>query len=287
MSNHEDLAFIGLGAMGGGMARALCTAGFSITVFNRTRSRAEPLAAAGARVVNSPAEAADGTRVVVLSLSDEQAVEEILFGQLVGRLRADAIVVDTSTVSPAYAIEAGRRLAKEGVRRVEACVLGNPAMAQSGALRVFTAGREEDVAEVRTVLDTIGQEVRHVGGPGSASALKLAFNLILGNQIAALAEAVRLTDGAGVDRDMFLTALTASGFSSPTLAFRAEMVRGRRSEPAHFRLRLMHKDLALAVSEAAARGNELPVTAAAAARFAEGVRHGDGDRDAVAIVEAR
>lgn len=285
MSDHEDLAFIGLGAMGGGMAHALRTAGFPIMVFNRTRSRAEPLAAVGARVADSPAQAADGVRVVVLSLSDEQAVEEILFGQLAGRLRPDAVVVDTSTVSPAYAIEAGRRLAKEGVRRVEACVLGNPAMARSGALRVFTAGREEDVAEVRAVLDAIGQEVRHVGGPGSASALKLAFNLILGNQVAALAEAVRLTDGAGVDRDLFLTALTASGFSSPTLAFRAEMVRARRTEPAHFRLRLMHKDLALAVSEAAARGDELPVTAAAATRFAEGITRGHGDHDAIALID--
>ncbi|MGC5021039.1 NAD(P)-dependent oxidoreductase [Micromonospora sp. DT47] len=287
MSSHEDLAFIGLGAMGGGMAQRLCAAGFPITVFNRTRARTAPLAAAGARVVDSPAEAAAAARIVVLSLSDEQAVEEVLFGQLAGHLSADAIVIDTSTVSPAYAVEAGKRLAKEGIRRVEACVLGNPAMAQAGALRVFTAGREEDVAEVRQVLETVGQDVKHVGGPGSASALKLAFNLILGNQVAALAEAVRLADGAGVDRDLFLTSLTASGFSSPTLAFRAEMVRNRRYTPAQFRLWLMHKDLHLAVAEAAARGAELPVTAAAAAQFAEAVRHGDGDKDAVVIVEPR
>ncbi|WP_430790430.1 NAD(P)-dependent oxidoreductase [Actinoplanes sp. G11-F43] len=285
MGSREDLAFVGLGAMGGGMARRLCAAGFAVTVFNRTPERIVPVAAAGARVAASAAEAAGAARIVVLSLADERAVDEVLFGAMAGRLRPGAVVVDTSTVSPAYAIEAAGRLDKEGIRRVEACVIGNPPMALAGRLRVFTAGPRENADEVRPVLDALGPDVRHVGPAGAAATLKLAFNLMLGNQVAAMAEAIRLTDGAGVDRDLLLTALTASGFSSPTLAFRAEMARERRYEPAQFRARLMLKDLELAIAEAGGHGRDLPVSAAAAARFAELVRSGAGDRDAAAVVD--
>ncbi|GAA4612094.1 NAD(P)-dependent oxidoreductase [Actinoallomurus liliacearum] len=284
MSN-ESVAFIGLGGMGGGMAGRLRAAGFPIVVYNRTAAKAAPLAEAGARVAASSSEAVRGARIVVLSLSDENAVEQVLFGEVRDALSPGAIIVDTSTVSPAYAAEAAERLARTGVRRVEACVLGNPGMARAGKLRVFTAGRSEDVAAVRHVLEALGQEITHVGPAGSAAVLKLSFNLVLGNQVAALAEAVALVDAAGLDRDGFLTALAKSGFSSPTLAFRAELVRARRYEPPAFRSVLMEKDLRLAAGEAARHGIELPVTACAADRYADVVRTGDGDRDAAVIAE--
>ncbi|GLW06766.1 3-hydroxyisobutyrate dehydrogenase [Microtetraspora sp. NBRC 13810] len=287
MGGDNELAFIGLGGMGAGMALCLRDAGFPLAVHNRTAAKAAPLAGAGARVAGSAAEAAGGARIVVLSLSDQAAVEQVLFGDLAGRLRPGALVVDTSTVSPAYSAEATERLAREGVRRLEACVLGNPAMARAGKLRVYTAGRQEDADEARPLVDALAQESLHVGAAGSACALKLAFNLILGNQIAALAEAAQLADGAGLDRDLFLTAVTGSGFSSPTLAFRAELMRARRYEPPAFRSALMEKDLRLAVTEAAAHGLELPVTARAAERFAETVIAGDGDKDAAVVAESR
>ncbi|GAA3083853.1 NAD(P)-dependent oxidoreductase [Streptosporangium carneum] len=287
VSSDNELAFIGLGGMGAGMALRLREAGFPLVVHNRTAAKAVPLAGAGARVAASSAEAAGAARIVVLSLSDQTAVERVLFGELSGRLRPGALVVDTSTVSPAYSADAAERLAGIGVRRLEACVLGNPAMAHAGRLRVFTAGRAEDADEARDVLEALAQEVTHVGPAGSACAMKLAFNLILGNQIAALAEALLLADSAGLDRDLLLTAVAGSGLSSPTLAFRAELMRTRRYEPAAFRSALMEKDLRLAVGEAAARGLELPVTAGVAARFAEVVLAGDGDRDAAVVAEPR
>jgi 3-hydroxyisobutyrate dehydrogenase-like beta-hydroxyacid dehydrogenase len=287
VSSDKELAFIGLGGMGAGMALCLRRAGFPLVVHNRTAAKAVPLAEAGARVAASAAEAAGGARIVVLSLSDEAAVEQVLFGELSGRLLPGALVVDTSTVSPAYSADATERLARTGARRVEACVLGNPDMAQGGKLRVFTAGEQSDAEEVGDVLAALAQDLRHVGPAGSACALKLSFNLILGNQIAALAEAVLLADSAGLDRDLLLTAVTKSGFSSPTLAFRAELMRTRRYEPAAFRSTLMEKDLRLAVGEAAAHGLELPVTARVADRFTETVLAGDGDKDAAVVVELR
>jgi 3-hydroxyisobutyrate dehydrogenase-like beta-hydroxyacid dehydrogenase len=287
MATDSELAFIGLGGMGAGMAQCLCAAGFPLVVYNRTAAKAEPLASAGARVARSSAEAARAARIVVLSMSDEVAVEEVLFGELAGELCHGALVLDTSTVSPAYSATAAERLARAGARRVEACVLGHPGMARAGQLRIFTAGRPEDADEVRPVLSALSQEIRHIGPAGAASALKLAFNLVLGNQIAALAEALSLTDGASLDRDLLLTALPSSGFGSPMLAFRAELIRARRYDPPAFRSALMEKDLRLAVGEAAAHGFALPVTAAAASTFADVVRVGHGDKDAAVVAELR
>jgi len=100
------VAVLGLGGMGGGMAKALISAGHAVTVFNRTRAKAEPFGAAGATVADSPAKAVQDADVIVLSLADEAAVEDVLFGQLAGELRPEQRVVDTSTVSPAFARDA-------------------------------------------------------------------------------------------------------------------------------------------------------------------------------------
>ncbi|MEV0232268.1 NAD(P)-dependent oxidoreductase [Nonomuraea sp. NPDC050786] len=287
MSGENELAFIGLGGMGAGMALCLREAGFPLVVHNRTAAKAAPLVEAGARVASSAGEAGRDASIVLLSLSDEAAVEQILFGELSGRLRPGALVVDTSTVSPAYSAAASERLAATGARRIEACVIGNPPMARAGQLRIFTAGRREDVDGAREVLEALAQEMVHVGPAGSACGLKLSFNLLLGNQIAALAEAAQLAVSAGVDRDLFFTTIAKSGFSSPALAFRAELMRTRRYEPPAFRSTLMEKDLRLAVAGAAAHDLELPVTAGVAERFGAAIRAGDGDKDAAAIAELR
>ena len=287
VDGYGDLAFIGLGGMGAGMAQRLLAAGFPLLVHNRTAAKATTLAQAGARVAASSADAAQTARIVFLSLSDEAAVEQVLFAELLGKLRPGALVLDTSTVSPEYSVGAAQRLARTGIRRVEACVIGNPAMARAGKLRILTAGRRADADDVRAVLEALAQTIVHVGPHGSACALKLSFNMILGSQVAALAEAVWLAESAGVDRDLFLTALADSGFSSPTLAFRADLIRSRRYLPPGFRVALMEKDLRLALGEAATRGLGLPVTAAAADTFGEAVRAGQGDKDAAVIADLR
>lgn len=285
MNDRTDIALIGLGAMGSGMAQRLLAAGFPLTVHNRTADKAGWLTRAGARLASSSGDAARAAGVVVLSLSDEAAVERVLFTELSGNLRPGALVIDTSTVSPHYSADAARRLAGTGARRVEACVLGNPAMAGAGQLRILTAGPDAGAADARAVLQVLGREIIHVGPPGSACALKLSFNIVLGNQIAALAEAVRFAQSAGVSRDVFLAALTSSGFSSPTLAVRADLMRHRRYLPPGFRAALMEKDLRLATDGAGAHGLDLPVTAAAAARFGAAVRGGQGDHDAAVLAD--
>jgi 3-hydroxyisobutyrate dehydrogenase len=276
---------IGLGGMGSGMARALLDAGYPVTVYNRTASKAEPLVAAGATLAPSAAAAGSGAQVVVLSLADEHAVEEVLFGEVVSHLKPGTTVVDTSTVSPSFAHNTAIRLAASGVHRVEACVIGNPAMAKSGQLRVFAAGKESDVDDVRDILGALSQEIRYLGPSGRAGTLKLAFNLLLGIQTAALAETVSFAESAGLDREFLLNALDNSGWRSPILSFRAAFMRRREYVPAGFRTVLMQKDLTLAQEEAAAHGVRLPLVAASAERFGEAIRSGRGDEDAAVVAE--
>jgi 3-hydroxyisobutyrate dehydrogenase-like beta-hydroxyacid dehydrogenase len=195
------------------------------------------------------------------------------------------VVIDTTTVSPAFARRAADRLAALGARRVEACVVGNPQMAAHGALRVFAAGRKSDVDEVGAVLDAIAQQVRYLGPAGSASVLKLAFNLLLGVQTAGLGEAVAFAEAMGLDRGLLLDALDNSGWRSPVLSFRAEFMRRRAYRPAGFRAGLMHKDLTLVRDEALAHGVSLPLVDRTVDRFDEVLAVGRADDDAASVAE--
>jgi 3-hydroxyisobutyrate dehydrogenase-like beta-hydroxyacid dehydrogenase len=283
--NGLRITVIGLGAMGAGVAASLLRAGHTVTVHNRTEGKAAPLVKSGAHAAASVADAVSGADIVVLSLADETAVDAVLFDQALPHLSDRATVVDMSTVSPRFARAASERLAEYGVARVEACVVGNPAMAQEGRLRVFTAGDETDAKRVEPVLDACAQQVRYLGDPGTASVLKLAFNLLLGVQTAGLAEAVALAEAAGIDRGLLLDAIDDSGWRSPVLSFRAGFLRRRQYRPAAFRAALMHKDLSLVLSEAEEHGVRLPVVSRVRDRYAEVLGHGRGDEDAAVVGE--
>lgn len=283
----RSVAVLGVGAMGSGMAQAILAAGFPVTVFNRTPAKAEHLTAAGAHLAASAAVAVQSAGTVLVSLADEAAVKAVLFGDVATNLQPGTVVIDTSTVSPAFARRAAEQLAELGAHRVEACVVGNPRMASRGALRVFAAGRQSDVDKVGAVLDAIAQDVRYLGPPGSASVLKLAFNLLLGVQTAGLGEAVAFAEAIGVDRGQLLDALDNSGWRSPVLSFRAEFMRRRVYQPAGFRAGLMHKDLILARDEALAHGVSLPLVDQAIDRFGDVLAVGRADDDAASVAELK
>ncbi|MDA3647659.1 NAD(P)-dependent oxidoreductase [Saccharopolyspora indica] len=284
--DKQKLALIGLGNMGGGVAHRLLDAGYPLTVHNRTAAKTAPLVAAGAQQAPTPARAAADADIVLLSLSDERAVEEVLFGGLLPVLRPGTPIVDTSTVSPSFARSAAERLTAAGMRRVEACLIGNPLQARAGELRILTGGAAADVAAVRPVLESAGREVVHLGGPGTASVLKLVLNLLLGAQLASFVEAISYGENAGLERQVVLDVITATtGFASEVMRFRAGFIERRDYEPAAFRARLMEKDLRLALQEAAELGIELPVISRTAERFADVVATGRGDQDAAVLME--
>jgi len=284
MPERNQTAVIGLGAMGQGMAHRLVESGFPTVVFNRSPGRADDVVAVGAVGARSAAEAATGRDVVLLSLSDEDAVEDVLGRQgVLAAMREGATLLDTSAVGRDFARRLHERCAARGVRRVEAAVLGNPLQARGGDLRVFTAGDPADADRVADVLAALGSSRVHWGGPGAAAAAKLAFNLVLAAQVAGLAEAVSVGADAGLDRELLLRAIAQSGFSSPVLRFRAELMRERRYDPAFFRTRLMEKDLRLALGTG--RTDVYRVLEATRSLFEDAALAGFADKDAASVIE--
>ncbi|MEU8471246.1 NAD(P)-dependent oxidoreductase [Streptomyces sp. NPDC029006] len=279
----RHIAFTGLGNMGSGMALRLIDSGFRVTVHNRTKERALPVVAAGAEFAGSAAEAVASAGTLVVSVADEAAVDDVLFGH--GGLRPGTLVINTSTVSPGYARDASTRVAKAEAHWIDACVIGNPRQAREGAMRVLVSGAQEHVAAARPVLEALGGVVA-LGPVGQAPAMKLAFNLLLGAQVASLADAVRYGQDAGLDRDLLLAVIAGSGFSSKVMAFRAEVMRTGAYEPAAFRTSLMHKDLRMVLDDARQSGLELAVTASASRYFEEAIARGRGDADAAVVGEA-
>ena len=280
------LAYIGLGNMGLGMACRLAESGFEIAVYNRTRSKAEDAEKLGARVADSPADAASNADVVMLSLADEKAVDGMLFGDdgALSGLHEGGYVLDMSTVSPDFARAASERTRSSGRRHLDACVYGAPMHARSGELRVMVGGEESDFHDVEPILDAIGKQLAYLGPSGMGATMKLVMNMLMGVQMPALAEAVVFGEKAGLPRQAILDMVAGSGYSSPVMSFRCPMMGRRTFENPAFRLSLMRKDMMLMLEESQRIGVPLPVSESAYSMLTAAERQGLGDLDVAAIV---
>ena len=283
---RQRIGFIGLGGMGGGMATRLAESGYEVTVYNRTREKAEPVAALGARVAESPADAARDADVVMLSLSNQNVVETLLFGDdgAAEALRDDGFILDLSTVPPDFARELASRAQADGKHALDTCVLGAPHHARSGELRVMVGGSEEDFHAVEDILNTIGKEVTYLGPNGLGATMKLVLNMLMGVQMPALAEAVVFGERAGLPRDAILKMIAGSGYSSPVMNFRCPMMAERQFQRVAFALALMEKDMALVVNEAREHGVPMPVAETAKEALSNASEQGLGGFDVSAIL---
>ncbi|MBA3365947.1 MAG: NAD(P)-dependent oxidoreductase [Actinobacteria bacterium] len=283
---RERIAFIGLGGMGGGMAARLAESGYDMAVYNRTRAKGEPLAELGARVADSPADAARDADVVMLSLADQHVVTTMLYGPegAVSALPAGGRIVDMSTVPPSFARQLGAKAAETGHSALDACVLGAPQHARTGELRVMVGGEEAAFDGVRPILETIGKEVVYLGVNGLGASMKLVLNMLMGVQMPALAEAVVLGERAGLPRDKILEMIAKSGYSSPVMSFRCPMMAERTFGRAAFKLSLMRKDMMLVLEQAQELSVPLPVTESAYAMLTAAKQQGLGDLDVSAIL---
>jgi 3-hydroxyisobutyrate dehydrogenase len=270
------IAVIGLGTMGAAMAERLEASGATLQVYNRTHGRARGRVTEG----STPCVAALGADLVLVSVADDAALRDVLTGPD-GVFQAEpALVVNATTVAPGTVRELAGRWPL-----LDAGVLGNGQHARTGMLRWYVGGPEALVRHAEPVLAGLGQQVRHVGALGSGMTLKLIMNLVMGVEMQVLAEAVALGAAGGLDRRLVLDAVAGSGFAAPVMRFKAARMAERSYERPDFRLRLMAKDLALAVAEAAEEGVELPMAAAASLAHADALAHGLGDEDCAAIAE--
>lgn len=277
----QTIAVIGLGSMGRGMAQRLGDAGASLRLYNRTRRRGEELLSLlDVTVAGSPREAANGADVVLVSVADDAALRAVLTGSDGVLAARPALVLNTSTVAPATV----RELA-EDVAMLDVGVLGNADHARTGALRCYVGGPKTLVRAAEPVLDALGRQVLHVGELGSGMALKLVMNMVMGVEMQVLAEAVALGEAAGLDRQTVLAAISGSGFAAPVMRHKAGRMTARSYAGPDFRLRLMAKDLALAVDQARPAGVDLPMVEAAARCHDAAVQAGLGEADCAAIAQ--
>lgn len=283
---RQRLGFIGLGNMGLGIASRLVESGYDVAVFNRTRSKSEDVGRLGARVADSPADAAAGAGVLLLSVADQNVVSQMLFSEdgAFGSLPAGAAVVDMSTVPPSFARELAGRASEAGYRALDACVLGAPHHARSGELRVMVGGEEDDFRALEGLFEAVGKEVTYLGGNGMGATMKLVLNMLMGVQMPALAEAVVFGEQAGLPRDKILQMIAGSGYSSPVMTFRCPMMEKREFGKALFKLSLMRKDMMLLLGEAQELGVPMPVSESAYAMLTAAKQQGLGELDVAAMV---
>lgn len=259
-----SVGLIGLGLMGRPMGVNLLKAGHELTVWNRTASRADALVAQGAKRAGTPREVAAASEVVITIVSDPPALESVLWGEsgVFAGLRQGSVLMESSTVSPNLEKRAAAAAGAIGAEFLEAPVTGGTWGAEKGELVFMVGGEAGTLQRVEPVLGAMGKRWFHLGPVGAGQTVKLAMNLLLDLEVEALGEALALVTRAGVPGGRLVEVMQSSMGRSPLLDIKAPMMLKGEYKPS-FPLRLMHKDLSLALDLANQLGVPLPAAAAA------------------------
>jgi 3-hydroxyisobutyrate dehydrogenase-like beta-hydroxyacid dehydrogenase len=285
------VGFIGLGHMGRGMAANLLAAGHTLTVYNRTPAKAEPLIAKGARLATTPGDAVQG-EVVITMLADDRAVEQAVFGKdgILGALTPGAIHLSMSTISIALAerLESAHR--EKDQELVSAPVFGRPDAAAAAKLFIVAGGRPAAVAKCVKLFEALGQRHFDAGGRAPmANLVKIAGNLLIASVIEGLSEAGALVSKAGIDRARFVDILTNTLFGAPVYKTYGALIAGERFSPAGFKAELGFKDVSLALCAARDLQAPLPLASLISDRLLALIASGGGELDwsALALLAKR
>jgi 3-hydroxyisobutyrate dehydrogenase-like beta-hydroxyacid dehydrogenase len=268
VSSPRKIGFIGLGLMGRPMAMNLLKAGHSLTVWNRTPSRAQELVAAGATLAKSAREAAAVSDILFTIVSDPPALEQVLWGHegnndgALAGLRRGSIYIDSSTVAPSLTRRVAAACVERGVRYLDAPVTGGDWGAREGNLVFMIGGEADTLREVEPIVGVLGKKWFHLGPNGAGQTVKLAMNAILALEVGAMAEALALVTKAGLKGEQLIEVMQSSMARSGVLDIKAPLMVKGDFKPS-FPLRLMHKDLGLALDLGNQLGVALPATAAA------------------------
>jgi 3-hydroxyisobutyrate dehydrogenase-like beta-hydroxyacid dehydrogenase len=257
-----NLGFVGLGVMGGRVAKRLLDAGHRVTGYNRTKSKAAWLADAGLVLADTPREVAEAPRITFTMVSDTAALQAVIDGPdgVLAGLGPGKVYVDMSTVSPRASRELAARVADTGAAMLDAPVSGSVTTLERGQLSIMVGGEAAVLERVRPVLEAIGPKVIHVGGNGQATLMKAAINLNLAVQFTAFSEGLLIAEKGGIPRDIAVESMLASVIASPSLVYRAPFV-FELPEEAWFDIRMMQKDLQLALETGREAGVPMPTTA--------------------------
>ena len=279
----QVVGFIGLGIMGGRMARNVLKAGYALRVYNRTAAKAETLRPLGVTVLASPREAAAGAAFVITMVSDPPALAAVLEGPegAMAGCRPGVLVIDMSTVDPGTSQAMAAQAQARGLRYLEAPVMGGVGGAEQGTLTIMVGGTAEDYAAAKPLLDTMGKKVLHVGPMGHGSVLKLSANLVGALIVTAMNEGLILATKAGLDPALVAEVLAER---SPIIERAAPRVL-TGDFAARFPLKLSHKDVNLALATGRSLGVPLSGLGAVAQLQAAALAKGLGDHDQIATIQ--
>jgi 3-hydroxyisobutyrate dehydrogenase len=247
----ERIGYIGLGIMGQGMAHNVLKAGFALTVWNRTASKAEALADAGARVAHSPRTLAEQSDIIISCVSDTPDVQAVLLGEegAIHGAKPGSLVIDMSTISPQATREIAAALAERQIAMLDAPVSGGSEGAAKGTLSIMVGGAAADVERAMPVLQAMGKTITHVGESGAGQTVKLVNQILVVINMLAVSEALVFAQASGVDLDKALGAVTGGAAGSWMLANRGPQVLRRDWRPG-FTIDLQQKDLRLVLEAA-------------------------------------
>ncbi|HEX6021153.1 MAG TPA: NAD(P)-dependent oxidoreductase [Solirubrobacter sp.] len=276
----ERLGFAGLGSMGAGIAQRLADAGHSVTVWNRTRSKAEEL---GLTIADSPAELAASVDVLFTMLTNTDAVESVA-QEVLPAIRPGTVWADLSTIAPDASTALAERVRETGAYFLDCPVSGSPATLAAGQMSVMVGGERAAFDHVEKILHAIGPKVTYIGPNGHAILTKVAINLALVVSVTAFAEGVALVEKAGVDRAAVVDAALKSVIASPVIGYRAPLLVDDTAVYAD--VDLQQKDLVLAQELARRLGAAVPTCSAASEMLSAGRSTDKRESDFIVSVHA-
>jgi 3-hydroxyisobutyrate dehydrogenase-like beta-hydroxyacid dehydrogenase len=284
------IGFIGVGLMGKGMARSLIRAGYEVSIYNRTRDKAEEVARLGGVVVDSPAEAARGADVVVTMLANPAALLAVVEGErgVLTTIKPGAVLIDSSTVSPPTTYRVLKQLNARGADMIDAPVFGSKNEAETGALGFIVGGDPAVLARVQGVFDAMGRTMR-VGDNGMGAYAKLVVNLVIAGTLQAFNEGLVMAAKSGIDAQAMVEIIQSSRARSGIIEMKAPQILKRDFNP-FFPLQLMAKDMGLIRESAAALGLNLPLANAVSQVYDQCLADGLGAEDfaaSIKLVEAQ
>jgi 3-hydroxyisobutyrate dehydrogenase-like beta-hydroxyacid dehydrogenase len=280
----EQVGFIGLGIMGSLQAMNLAKAGYELTVFNRTREKADAWAAEhGGTVVGSPREVAERSDVVITMVVDGPQVEAMIEDALPGA-RERTLFVDMSTIAPGTARALAERVRGEGHSFVDAPVTGSSPKARTGTLTIMCGGEEADIERARPLFEIMGEKIVVCGEAGQGQAVKVISQAITAVNCATLAQGLVLARQAGVDVDALLLTMDGGSSDSTMRALKGKPMLEHDFTPL-FKLAHMLKDVQLCLAEARTAGGAFPFAGLAAELYGAGMGRGLGDQDFAAVLE--
>ncbi|MDE1814946.1 MAG: NAD(P)-dependent oxidoreductase [Thaumarchaeota archaeon] len=280
-----NVGIIGTGLLGSAVATRLLSTGHTVTVYNRTKEKAEPLKRLGASVVESPKKVSEKSDLVITIVKDASAVESIAFGSdgIIQGRHDGLVVADMSTINPVSSRKIAEKYAQYGIQMIDSPVMGGPSLAEKGQLVVMIGGEKTAYEKCKAVFDSIGEKTFYIGANGAADSMKLAMNLQIAILALSISEGIILAKKSGLDPLLFLEVLNSTYFKTGMSLLKGPKMAKGVFEPSFF-LSVMQKDLDEINYTAKEFGASLPVARLANELYQNAVKEGFGKIDYTGIM---